>query len=99
VKRTRLSPRSAKTAERDAAYAAQRDAFLYRRRRCEIAWDRDCTIDATEIHHQAGRSGDRMLDERLWAAACRHCHHLATINPAEAFDRGVSQHRNWTEGS
>jgi len=99
VKRSRLSPRSDKTAERDALYADARDRFLFRRRRCEIGWDGGCTGWAHEVHHTKGRVGDLMLDETHWLAACRHCHHQATVNPAEAFDRGVSLHRNWLEGS
>jgi len=97
VKRSRLSPRSTKTADRDVAYKAKREVFLYFRRRCEISWDRGCTIDAHEVHHMQGRVGERMLDERFWMPACRHCHQMATVNPAEAFDRGVSLHRNATE--
>lgn len=94
MKRTPLRRRSAKTAARDRRYARERVEFLAAHPLCEIGWDAGCTAAAVEVHHMAGRAASVFFDRSRWAASCSHCHRQATENPAEAYRRGVSLHRN-----
>lgn len=96
MKRSRVNPKSTKTAARDARYATERAAFLAIRRRCEIEWER-CTLWATDIHHMQGRLPSVFFDQTKWKPACRSCHTLVTDNPGRAFAAGMSLHRNRVE--
>lgn len=84
---------SLKTAARNRRYARDRRGFLEAHPLCQIGWDVRCTGHATEVHHQAGRLPSVFFDQSLWRAACHHCHHQATVLPAEAIRRGVSVSR------
>ena len=53
-----------------------------------------CAVWASEVHHLAGRDGDRLLNEDLWAAACRPCHAYVTANPRIAYATGTAVRRH-----
>lgn len=82
LKRTRLRPRSRKRSRQEASYAKQRAAWL-KGRRCEV-----CGEQATEIHHKAGRDGDRLTDESQWMAVNRVCHRAIHEHPKWAREMG-----------
>lgn len=85
---------SLKTAARNRRYSRERREFLAQHPYCQIQWDWSCRGQATEVHHMAGRGRSVFFNQALWRAGCSHCHHMATVNPAEAYRRGVSVHRN-----
>ena len=35
-------------------------------------------------------TAEQMLDERNWQGACSHCHHMKTVHPDEARERGLA---------
>lgn len=87
-----MKQRSASTAERDARYAVERDAFLLEHPGCEATWDAACTQRATEVHHMGGRAPSVFFRRSWWLPSCSRCHQKITTNPAEAVERGLSFH-------
>lgn len=93
----RMKQKSAKTAARDRRYARQRRLFLLTHPNCEIMWDENCSMQATQVDHIVNRShlnDEQMLDERNWNSACAHCHHMKTVNPEIAEERGLAA-KSW----
>ena len=88
MKRTPLKRRSKKRAAQEREYAQRRQRYLEDHWRCQARACRDCRSWASEIHHQRGRVGARLLDERYWLAVCRPCHQWIEEHPAEARGRG-----------
>jgi len=87
-----ISPVSTKRRGEMDEYARLRDAFLTAKPRCEAKLV-GCTGVSTEIHHKAGRVGDKYLRIGTWLAVCRNCHTWIEINPAEAKELGFSESR------
>lgn len=69
-------------------YMKRRTAFLERN-----PWCIRCGGTATEVHHAAGRIGDRLLDETTWRGACHDCHVQITSRPQWAYEMGYSLRR------
>jgi hypothetical protein len=87
-----ISPVSEKRRGEMDEYSRLRDAFLTAKPRCEAKLV-GCTGVSTEIHHKAGRVGDKYLRIGTWLAVCRNCHTWIEINPAAAKDLGFSESR------
>jgi len=87
-----ISPVSKKRQVEMDEYSRLRDAFLTAKPRCEAKLP-GCTGVSTEIHHKAGRVGDKYLRIGTWLAVCRNCHTWIEINPAAAKDLGFSESR------
>jgi hypothetical protein len=47
----------------------------------------------TEVHHMAGRIGNKLLDQKMWLAVCRPCHVFIEQHPAAAKQLGLSESR------
>lgn len=62
---------------------------------CQIRVDDKCTIIATELHHQQGREGLLLTDERYFKSACKYCHDTITENSKSAIENGhsISRHK------
>lgn len=88
-----MRARSPKRAKQERQYLRDREVFLSERPRCEMRLT-DCTVWATEVHHMRGREGERLLDQDYWLPGCRPCHSYVTVNPTEAYELGLSVHRN-----
>ena len=84
---------SAKTAARDRRYAIDRVEFLEANPICGALLE-GCRWISTEVHHKAGRLPSVFFRQDLWLAVCWSCHHRITTEPAMAFERGLSVHRN-----
>lgn len=52
-----------------------------------------CTIKTNDVHHMAGREGDRLNDVAYWLPVCRNCHSFITENSNWAIQNGLSQKR------
>lgn len=72
VRRTRLTK-----------YSELRLAFLRERTRCQV-----CGATSTQVHHIAGRLGQRLFDFDDCAALCFGCHRFIHDNPAWAKANG-----------
>ncbi len=73
-------------------YGHLRNAFMERHPYCQARIP-GCKIEATEIHHKAGRSGQALIDEENFLAVCRSCHDYIEGHPKEAKERGFSENR------
>ena len=87
-----ISPVSKKRQGEMDTYARLRDAFITAKPRCEAKLV-GCTGVSTEIHHKAGRVGDKYLRIGTWLAVCRNCHTWIEINPDAAKELGLSESR------
>jgi hypothetical protein len=87
-----ISPVSKKRQVEMDQYSRLRDAFLTAKPRCEAKLV-GCTGVSTEIHHKAGRVGDKYLRIGTWLAVCRNCHTWIEINPDAAKELGFSESR------
>lgn len=73
---------SGKRKSQVAKYHKQRIIFLEKpeNKYCEIRGE-GCTNIATTIEHSAGRSGEMLLNEKYWKAACLSCNLELENNP------------------
>jgi hypothetical protein len=80
-----VRPRSPRRAEQMALYVPLAKAFLEQNQWC---WFPGCTRRSSEVHHRRGRSGERLLDQRWWAASCHAHNELAETNTGYALSVG-----------
>lgn len=66
-----MRARSKKRAGQMRRYIPRARAFLETHRWCEFPLG--CRARSRVVHHRRGREGERLLDERWWAASC-HFH-------------------------
>ena len=83
-----MPPISRKRAREARLYTLLRKEFLAARPLCESPWP--CGNRATEVHHAAGRRGERLCQVENFRALCRSCHQRVTEHPAEAIEVGLS---------
>lgn len=76
-----------KRAAQNAEYLKLRKDYLALYPICECE---ECHNPSTEIHHSAGKEGDRLLDVTFFIAVCRRCHVKITEHSAEAISKGYS---------
>ena len=86
IKRTEIKKVSKKRVGLLQQYSAQRKAFLAKPFNfyCRV----DTTQPATQIHHQRGRVGKLLLDERYWIPVSAEGHRWIHDNPAKAREMG-----------
>jgi tRNA U54 and U55 pseudouridine synthase Pus10 len=70
-------------ARRRAAYPRIAAQFKKDNPNCEI-----CGGVATDVHHKAGRIGERLTDTSTFMSVCRPCHGIIHINPKESREKG-----------
>jgi hypothetical protein len=88
----KLKPVSAKQKTALDEYSKKRMLFLIANPVCQAKLV-ECTGEATDVHHTAGRVGDNYLNMSKWRALCRNCHTWAENNPEEAKELGLSENR------
>jgi len=85
-----IPPRSQKRSKEERLYSAKRVMFLQEHPMCQAHLPGICTKYSTDVHHKQGRTGDDLLDESKWLAACRVCHEWIENHPEEAQEKGFS---------
>ena len=71
-------------------YEKARKLYLSTHFVCEAHLE-NCTKEATEIHHQAGKASEELLvNPDYFLAVCRRCHREIEENPAQAIASGLS---------
>ena len=90
--RKKIARLSIKRQAQNDAYLLLRQAYLQRNPICEVATEM-CTITATDIHHKAGRTEDKLTDRRYFLATCRICHRQIEEHPIWAKEQGFSLNR------
>lgn len=83
----KIKPMSDKRATQNAQYLKLRKQYLEAYPCCEV---RECHKKSTEIHHQAGREGERLLDTNYFLAVCHDHHHKITVDSQWAINEGYS---------
>jgi hypothetical protein len=73
-------------------YGKKRAAYLALHSTCQANLV-DCTGQATEIHHKAGRTGELYTKVSNFLAVCRNCHTYIELNPDDAKHLGLSESR------
>ena len=86
-----ISPVSKKMQVTMDEYGRKRKAFLALFSTCQANLV-DCTGQATEVHHKAGR-GSNHNKIGTWLAVCRNCHKFIEEHPEDAKHLGLSQSR------
>lgn len=76
-----------KRAKQNQEYAKLRKEYLEVYPVCEVV---ECHNKAKEIHHMAGREGDKLTDPDNFLAVCPSCHHKITVDSAWAIEQGYS---------
>lgn len=87
-----LSPRSSKQQKLEALYSILRIKYLQHHPYCEAHLP-GCQINASDIHHTAGRVGNLLLDDTQFLAVCRTCHGWIETNHVDAKLLGLSKSR------
>lgn len=86
LRRSPLRAVSVKRAGQMNEYRPLSDAFLAEHRFCQ--YPDGCGQPATDLHHRRGRFGERLLDQRYWAASCRRHNDEAETNTGHCLDIG-----------
>lgn len=87
-----LSPRSSKQQKLEALYSILRIKYLQHHPYCQAHLP-GCQINASDIHHTAGRVGNLLLDDTQFLAVCRTCHGWIETNHVDAKLLGLSKSR------
>lgn len=90
--RTRIKPVSNKRQKELRTYSTLRKQYLQDHEDCQAQLDQ-CSQTATDIHHKAGRIGDKLNDTSDWLAVCRPCHNWIEEHPKEAKELSLSKSR------
>ena len=79
-----IRPRSKTKAREASRYAQEAAAFLKQYPHCAACAPPRAEVPtpATEIHHQRGRLGALLRDQRYWLPVCRECHKFIHDHPA-----------------
>ncbi len=95
VKRKRIKAVSKKRAAQNKIYSVLRVEFLEANQFCRLCMDMGRARAATQVHHMAGREGERLNDVSLFLATCGECHDWIEANGLLAIEQGysVSRHR------
>lgn len=73
-------------------YGHLRNEFMEKNEYCQARLP-ECTMLATDVHHKAGRSGEKLIDETNFLAVCRSCHNFLEGHPKIAKEMGFSVSR------
>lgn len=85
-----IKKRSSKQKERMSKYMPIRDQFLKDNPECMVK-KLGCYIDSTNVHHGAGKVGEKLFDTKYFIATCDGlCHKWCEENPKEAKELGLS---------
>lgn len=84
TKQNKPSPLSLKRGKQLAEYAILMKDFKEKNTLCKAGIPNHCTNKATDIHHIAGRVGEKLNDTKDWIHICRGCHTWIHNNPKEA---------------
>ena len=88
-----INPFSEKMLEGLKVYKQKRLIYLEAHPNCQAKVNNECTKISTQIHHRAGRVGEKLTDEKNFLAVCHHCHVYIELHPIEAKEKGWSIER------
>lgn len=88
----KIKPRSDRRAKQEREYLKLRGEYLNAHPICQ---GRIICLGmvATEVHHKAGRTGDKLTDVTNFIGLCHSCHEWAENHPEQAKALGISENR------
>lgn len=89
---TKIKPRSDKRVKQEREYSLLRVQYLSQHPSCQ-ARVMCLGLPATEVHHKAGRIGDKLTDVTDFIGLCHLCHVWAENNVTQAKALGISKDR------
>jgi hypothetical protein len=87
-----LKKNTPKRAKQEREYSKKRKEFLSLNKICLVAVA-GCTKEATQIHHMAGRIGNKLTDKKDFLPCCGNCHDFLEANPLTAKEMQFSKSR------
>lgn len=89
-----IAKKSEKLTEETKKYNKQKADFLARpeNQECKIKME-GCTVQATQVHHAAGRSGKQLTNVEDFIPSCTSCNLKVEIKNLEAKELGVKKTR------
>lgn len=85
-----ISRVSKKRVKENSEYTKVRAAYLKVFPVCEVY---NCNNKSNQIHHMAGREGERLTDINHFLAVCDSCHKYIELNPLWSKEHGYSESR------
>ena len=76
---------STKRAKQMREYKKIRDKYLEDKPLCER-----CGSISNQVHHQKGRIGDLLTDNRYFLSVCEECHRHIEDHPRESREKGFT---------
>lgn len=95
-KLVKIAKESEKTKSLKRLYTKVRKTFFQQEENqvCHVRVDGFCTIQATDVHHKAGRLGELLTNTSYFLPVCRHCHRYIHDNSKWAEENGYIIHLN-----
>ena len=87
--RKRVNPMSKKRQAQSREYVRKAAEFKRRNQSCKAGIASNCSHKTKDVHHQRGRVGSLLLDQRYWIPVCRECHDWIGANPQQARAAGL----------
>jgi hypothetical protein len=82
---TTIKKESGNSKDQNNEYKKKARQFIKNNPMCKV-----CGKPSESVHHQKGRVGDLLLDQRYWLALCIKCHQHFETHPQEAKKKGIS---------
>ena len=86
-------PRSKKLAREMRSYIPEMKKFLEANTVCQINMP-GCAVQATCVHHTAGRTGPQLRNQKDWKASCGPCNLAVEVQDKQARELGHKKQRN-----
>lgn len=86
----KISIKSVKRMAEEKLYLKKKKEYLTAHIRCEV---KGCNRVSIDVHHQRGRVGKLLYDEKHFMAVCREHHTEIECNPDWAKENGYSKSR------
>lgn len=84
---------------RDKVYPERRlEAYERANGQCEALITPQCTRQAEQIHHKAGRGGADPHRLQNLLAVCMYCHNWIHANPSSSYAYGFMETRHYSRG-
>lgn len=88
-----INPRSEKMTEEMAKYKPEMIKFIKDNPVCQAKLE-GCKGASEAVHYKAGRTGEKLHDQKDWLAVCLPCHASIHVNDLLSKQKGYSKSRH-----
>lgn len=92
-KKKKPATRSKKLAKEMTQYVPEMKQYLMDNPVCALNLP-ECTVQASCVHHTAGRSGKQLRNQKDWTPSCHSCNGKVETIGKKAYDTGLKKKRN-----